>query len=188
MPTPMPIGGAGLDLLGELRQLAAQLDLQPRLAGGLDRGLQPLVRLVAQLAGLLVVLDLHERGVPVVGHEPDRLRIDRRHDAGHGAEALDEVGDDPLFVGGGKVAVVGVDDHLGAATRGLGEALGEHVERLLRLDARDAEVVGVGAARAGGAGPQEGGGRQPGDEDGAAPADREPPEAVECLGHRVEAR
>ena len=172
------LGRARLGLLGVLRQVAAELDLEAGGAGGGHRLLELLVGLGAQLLRVARVLHPRQRGAPVGRHQPDRLGVDDGRDPRQLAEAVDQVGDRPLVGAGAEVAVLGVDHDLGAAAGGLGEALGEHVERLLRLDVRDAEVGGVTTAGRARRAPEDGGGRQPGNEDQPAALDGEPAEAM----------
>ena len=119
--------------------------------GGLGRLDERLAVRLLELLGLEVVADRH-RGQPAVARDRPALgeRVLNLLDALEVADLVERSGDRGARLGVGDLALVDGEDQRRVGAREGGAVLLEEVERLLGLRARDVEVVGRLAARAGG--------------------------------------
>ena len=167
-----------------LRRLAGQVaaELHAHRAGvvGVGHGgLEPVVGRVSDVHGGLVVLHVDVRDA-VVGralHLAHRAHIGLAGHVGQGGV------DRRRGPGVGQRAVLGGEHELGGGAGRRGEVLLEHVERLLRLDARDVEGVGGLAAADLRGGDDADGEDGPGEDGEAAPPHTRATQPVEEGGH-----
>jgi hypothetical protein len=173
---------AQLGLAGGRRQLAAQLQGGgPGGADGLGGGLQRFEQLVEPPVAGHVVLHVGPADPPVVGQDEvaDVAHVGLVGDVGQGAVDGDR----------GRSLVEpapGCEHELGRRPGGPGEVLLQHVQRLLRLELGDGQIVVE--LTAGGLAEREhtGGEGDPGRDDEAPPPDREPAQPVEGSCHVAE--